>query len=798
MRYDPEIQKINISVGELATLARRGISPTSPFDEDIPVTGGVSKVLITSLGLKDEAALSLEFESGGYAFLLTGKAYLTDEAEITFPKVISSPSGRISPEDIKEARAEAFILGKMLAELLNVDTVTLKVVYLNQSTGERIERIEKVGLKGLNAFFDKCRIAVAIWGKPEVERVTKRLPTQRNVKFPYERVRDGQSELVRSVYRAIARGTSLLACAPTGTGKTVSVIYPALRALGEGKCEKVFYLTPKTTTAEAAVDCLDLLADEGAIIRAIRLASKDKCCIGGHRCRDDRRLCENSSCKDIAAATLELYNKEKTVIGLAEVRDCARKHSVCPHELELTYAELCDVVIGDINYLFDPGAHIRRFFDQGGEYAFLIDEAHNLADRAREMYSAEFSDRDLVELALDERLGALSALRQAAKETATKFRHAIHPYLKDEIRRDKDGCEIGAVHLSGVPNDLYSIFSQLEGVADEELRSAVMAKDEQRSIRINVIRDFLIKIRQVGLALSLFDTGYKLFLFLEGGVYRMKLFCLDTGRVIRSATNKGRSAVFFSATLSPLDYYREVLGADRTSELLEVRSPFDPDQLSVSIMDKISTRYSERDRTLGAVCRVIAATLSSKRGHYMVFSPSFEYSEALANAFMAKYPKIKVLSQKKDMTAEERSEFLRHFDDTAPGYLVGFCVMGGIYSEGVDLAGDSLIGAIVVSIGMPSLSYEREALTEYYEERFEMGKQYAYIFPGMNRVLQAAGRVIRREDDRGVIVLVDDRFDDPIYKKSIPDLWRGMKYVPDAEGLKARLDKFWAQGKDKA
>ena len=795
MRYDAESGKINITVGEFATVARRRICATSPYGENEPAFGGVSLAMLRSLGLGKETPLAFEFLAGGYSYLLTGGAIITEDGGIAIPYAVNTPLSKIPKEDRRLARGEAFILGKMLKESAGRDSVTLKVIYVSESSGEWREECETVSGESLDLFFDRCAMAISVYGRPEAERVTKRLPSMRASRFPYERVRDGQSELVRSVYRAIARGTSLFACAPTGTGKTVSALYPAVRALGEGKCEKVFYLTPKTTTAEAAVDCLSLLAEEGAVIRGVRLAAKERCCIGGGRCKEDRRLCENSPCKKLPEAVMDLYDREKTVIGHIDIIECAKKHSVCPHELELTYAELCDVVIGDINYLFDPGAHIRRFFDEGGEYAFLIDEAHNLSDRAREMYSAALTDADLVELAADERLGALSALRQTAKDAALKMRSIILPYLKDEMRRDRDGGEVGAVHLSDVPSPLYSLFSQLETVADEELRTNLMAKDEERSIRINVINDFLIKIRQVNLALSLFDSGYKLFLFLEGGVYRMKLFCLDTGRVIRSATGKGRSAVFFSATLSPLDYYREVLGGDGSSELLEVRSPFDPDQLSVSIMDKISTRYSERDRTLGAVCRVIAATLSARRGHYMVFSPSFEYSEALARAFSAKYPKISVLSQKKDMTQGEKAEFLRRFNDTAPGYLVGFCVMGGIYSEGVDLAGDSLIGAVVVSIGMPSLSYEREALTEYYEERFEMGKQYAYIYPGMNRVLQAAGRVIRREDDRGVIVLVDDRFDDPIYKKSIPDLWRGMKYVPDAESLKSRLDRFWDDDK---
>jgi Rad3-related DNA helicase len=247
----------------------------------------------------------------------------------------------------------------------------------------------------------------------------------------------------------------------------------------------------------------------------------------------------------------------------------------------------------------------------------------------------------------------------------------------------------------------------------------------------------------------------------------------------------------FSATLSPLDYYRSILGGERHDDTLEVNSPFDPSQLSVCIMDRISTRYSERVDTLPAVVQAVAATVSAKRGNYMIFSPSFAYSDALAKAFSAKYPKIRVISQRPDMTAREKAEFLDEFKKDDRNYLIAFCVMGGIYSEGIDLAGDSLIGAVIVGIGMPALSYEREAMAEYYQEKYEEGKQFAYIYPGMNRVFQAAGRVIRREDDRGVIVLIDDRFDDPLYKKSLPKLWEGVRFIGSARDLKAELEEFW-------
>jgi Rad3-related DNA helicase len=315
--------------------------------------------------------------------------------------------------------------------------------------------------------------------------------------------------------------------------------------------------------------------------------------------------------------------------------------------------------------------------------------------------------------------------------------------------------------------------------------------DEESSARISILHDYYYRLKGFAEILSRFDDSYEAFIFYEEGSLRIKLFCLDTGNIIRERLSKGHSALLFSATLTPLDYYRATLGGERSDAVLELPSPFDPSQLSVNIMDKISTRFSERESTLAAVMRVIIATISAKRGNYIVFCPSFAYSDALCRLFKAKYPKMRVISQKRNMSVKEKEAFLEEFRKEDKSYLVAFAVMGGIYSEGIDLAGDSLIGAIIVGIGMPAISYEREAMAAYYDEKFEEGKQYAYIYPGMNRVFQAAGRVIRSEEDKGVIVLIDDRFTDPIYKKSLPDLWEGLKFIDDAKILKEELDIFW-------
>ncbi|MBO5907179.1 MAG: ATP-dependent DNA helicase [Clostridia bacterium] len=797
MRYDSDTGKIKITLKEFVTIARRALSPTLPCDENEPtLLDAPRRILKVALGEINPETLTLGFDTAGHSFELIAPADDISENTVTVAREISSSPKKPRREEAAEARGEAFVLAYALAILRGYEKIKIRLLYVNLVSGESELLEETAELKKLSSFFSKCLATVSKYAHPEIERVTKRLPTLKAMKFPYDNIRKGQSELVRAGYRTLSRGGVLYASAPTGTGKTVSALYPALRTLGDGRCDKVFYLTPKSTTAEALSDCINLMVSRGAVIRAIILTAKDKACLNRRACSKSKAGCKLAKCNSLPDATLELYGMQKAVVTLNDARDVSQKYEVCPYELMLAYAELCDVVCTDFNHLFDPHAYIRRFFSEGGKYALLIDEAHNLPERAREIYSDEISVEYLNEAAENSLFGEHSPLPLSLKEAARVFYDVIFEYLRAELRENHDGKMLGAVNLSTVPDRLYTLFDELSLMLEGELFRAFSARDDEAELRLSAIKAVYYKIKRFCDTLARFDECYKLFAFYENGAIRVKLYCLDPSSEIRQRINKCHGAMMFSATLSPIDYYRSVLGGERSDDMLEVPSPFDTSQLSVIIADKVSTRFSERDDTLSAVCRVIAATVSSKRGHYMIFSPSFKYSEALARTFAAKYPKIKCISQTPDMSRVEKEEFLQHFKGEAGSYLVAFCVMGGIYSEGIDLAGDSLIGAVIVGVGIPALSYEREALAEYYDEKYEMGKQYSYIYPGMNRVFQAAGRVIRREDDRGVIVLIDDRFDDPIYKKSLPALWRGVKFVGDAKRIRELLDEFWQGPRD--
>ena len=793
MRYDAENNKITVDFREFISIARRCISTAMPYDEGEPnMHEGSHSALKKIIPNPSPCKFIYTYTDENRDFDIISRAESAVGDEIWIAREIESNPGRVRKEEAAQARGEAYIAALSYLASRKYTALKINIVYINPKTNESKIKTESVKLSRLEEFFFKCLDSLKKYALPEIERVTVRLPSMRTLKFPHKSVREGQSEFVRQAYKTIARGGTLFATAPTGTGKTVSALYPAIRALGDARRDKIFYLTPKETTAEAAADCLTSMAEAGAIVRSVILTAKEKCCDVGAVCRLGHNLCKRAVFNGLPDAALELYREGLTVVDKDKIREIAARHNVCPYELSLTYAELCDVVICDLNYVFDPSVYIRRFFTNGGNYVLLVDEAHNLPDRAREMYSAEISLSEILAMKDSPLIGEHSAVKKCAEDTAAELYELFYPLVKEDIYTSEKGSRVGSAHTKELPYAAYEIVCDFINTLENEILRTYSAKDVERDARLNLLTGARYTMRKLYRAMEAFDSAYEVFVFYADGDIRVKLFCIDPSREIAKRTSLCSGTVFFSATLTPAYYYKSVLGADGTADLLSVDSPFAPEQLEVAIVDSISTRYSERDKTLPAVCRAIAATVSAKRGNYIIFSPSFEYSDALASAFMRKYPKIKVLSQRKNMTSKEKSDFLLEFKKESESYLIGFCVMGGIYAEGIDLAGDSLIGAIVVGIGMPGLSYEREAISAYYDDKYEEGKQFAYIYPGMNRVLQAAGRVIRREDDRGGIVLIDDRFDDPISKKIIPTLWRGMKFYKDVAKLRERLDKFWA------
>ena len=778
MRFDKESGEIVLQAAELVRLARIR-RRTRPLPDETPEGGP---------GRAGEPVVD-RYEHGVRRYRVTGELVFDGEDLVLFARVPGNPA-RPDPELVRQTRGEGFCLLAMANRAGQARSGSFKVVYLSPS-GETFEVRETPKGEDLDRFYARLFESVEQDAAHEIERVEKRLPSMAKAVFPYPNVREGQRELISSAYKAIRGGYSLYACAPTGIGKTASVLFPAVRAMGEGFCDKIFYLTPKNTAALAAVDAAERLAKAGADLRVLLLSAKERICpndqicreIGGERCP----LSRSAPAREDEAA-LELLDAGKTTVDLALLRKTGEKYKVCPYELALRYAEYADIVICDYNYLFHPRVALRRFFSERGEWCFLCDEAHNLIDRARELYS------------LDLPLAFFDAFRPAAEQnprlkatldgTVSALRAILSPLVADSVETDGEGIKRGFYRRRDIPEGLPDALADLSDVC--------LAVLEERKLPPDILaglRDATYDLAEAVAKLGRYSSRFVSFITLHGDALTYRALCLDPSEAIASRLALGRSAVFFSATMTPTAYYRNVLGGRSTDDELDLPSPFDPSQFCVSVLDRIGTRYSEREDTLKAVARAVLTTVKAKPGNYLVFCPSFAYLDRLAEEVGRLAPGLETVKQGRRMDRRERQAFLDRFAEDNRRALLGFTVVGGIYGEGVDLVGRRLIGAIVVGVGLPQPTPENEAIREYYDDVLEAGREYAYVYPGMNRVLQAAGRVIRREDDRGVAVLIDDRFAEPLYRRLMPNHWRGLKYVGDLKSLSHLLGRFWG-GRD--
>lgn len=777
MRYDKEKRAIVIAVPELVRLARVR-RRTRPLSDDAP-TDGVEK--------RGAETISDLYERGGRRYLVTGDVSF-DGDEIVLVVPFPGDAGGPDPDLVRQTRGEGFCLLAMLRRA-GRSCGAFRAVYLSPS-GETLEKRETPTQGDLDRFYDRLFEAVERDAAAEIERVERRLPSMAKAIFPYPAVREGQGELISSAYRAIRGGYTLYACAPTGIGKTASVLFPAVRAMGEGHCDKIFYLTPKNTAALAARDAAERLAEHGADLKCLLLSAKERICPKGLICREvgaERCPLSRSAPTREDDAARELLSSGKTVVDLPLLRETGEKYRVCPYELALRYAEFADLVICDYNYLFHPRVALRRFFSEKGRWCFLCDEAHNLVDRARELYSC-----DLPLTFFDAFASAAEknpALKSALTHTLATLRRVLSALVAENVETDGEGIKRGFYRQNALPEGI------LEGSAELlDAALSVIAENKLPPDLLSGLRDATYDLAEIVDKLSRYSSRFVSFITLRGDALAYRALCLDPSGIVSSRLALGSSAVLFSATMTPTAYYRAVLGGKPTDDELDLPSPFDPSQLAVAVLDRIGTRYAEREETLRAVARAVLTTVKAKPGNYLVFCPSFAYLDRLAEEVCKLAPGLQIAKQGRHMDRKERQAFLDRFSEDNRRALLGFTVMGGIYAEGIDLTGRRLIGAVVIGVGLPQPTPENEAIREYYDDALEAGREYAYVYPGMNRVLQAAGRVIRRETDRGVVVLIDDRFSEPLYRRLMPNHWRGLKYVGDLPSLSHLLSRFWDAG----
>lgn len=679
-----------------------------------------------------------------------------------------------------QAKCYAFIYGKEHG----LERVGIQMTYCQMET-EEIKRFRYIyTMEELEAFMDGLLGAYERWARFQIEWRKVRDASIGPVEFPFE-YRKGQKELVTSVYRTILRKKKLFIQAPTGVGKTIAAIFPAVKAVGEGLADKVFYLTAKTITRTAAEQAFGQLKEEGLQWKTITLTAKEKICfLDEADCNPELCPYAKGHFDRVNDAVYDLLISKSEFTRNA-IEEYAQKHQVCPFEMGLDLATWVDGIICDYNYAFDPNAYLRRFFGEGRqeEYLFLVDEAHNLVERGREMYSAILVKEDFLKLKrrakyydkkLEKRLEACNRVLLEFKKECSRYQ-----LLK----------EIGnlAVKLMNLDSEMERV---LEICDDNDFRNEVLEL-------FFVVRRFLSTYDGV-------DENYRIYTeFREDGSFMLKLFCVNPAVNLERFLECGRSAIFFSATFLPIRYYKKLLSTAQDDYAIYVESPFDPANRKLLIGRDVSSRYTMRGSDMyRRYAEYIRATAAVKKGNYMVFFPSYQFMQNVYEAWQSitdisnRGPEngtavdIDILMQSQYMKEQEREGFLAEFERDRANSLIGFCVMGGIFSEGIDLTEDRLIGAVIVGTGLPQVCVEREILQNYFDEKGENGFDYAYLYPGANKVLQAAGRVIRTENDRGVVLLLDDRFLTRKYRGIFPREWEGFDIVrlPDAAG---RLEKFW-------
>ena len=593
------------------------------------------------------------------------------------------------------------------------------------------------------------------------------------LQFPYNNYRKGQRELSIAVYRTLSQEKCLFMEAPTGTGKTLSTLFPALKAMGEYNQGRIFYLTAKTITRQVALDTMKLFEEQQSEIKTIEISAKEK-------------ICFMNECKcnpDYCPFAKNYYQKQKLAIwdllnnghfySREQISEVAKKYECCPFELSLDLSLYSDVIVCDYNYLFDPQVYLKRFFElEETDSYFLVDEGHNLISRAREMYSKALS----LQLIKD------------FKKLLPKHHRKHHKILQQFIEYCEESRKLLKDQDYLFQKELPDKLIDLGYRWSEYFRDFLLElKDEIPTWLQNLYFDLMsfLKISEY------YDDHFTFLVELVNHELQFKIFCLDPAHFIKQKLDFGKGSVLFSATLSPVQYYQNLLVGHTDDLTFRQSSPFNQNQFQVLVADYLPMTYKYRSQVVDSLCELIKKATDIKAGNYFCFFPSFSYMEEVYQRYIQLYPEAEVLIQSRELKDVEKEAFLANFQAQNEQVVLGFCVLGGVFSEGIDLKKNRLIGSIIVSVGLPQISKEQEELKRYFDEKNQQGFYYIYQLPGFNKMMQAAGRVIRTEEDRGVILLIDQRFSRKDHMQLYPSHWSKGVVVHDLSSMLNQLKQFW-------
>lgn len=633
----------------------------------------------------------------------------------------------------------------------NLKTIYVKLSYFNVETEEVKSFDRKFSFEDLETYVNYIIDEYKKFINLSLDIKQERNESIRNLKFPFKCYRKGQRELAVAAFNTIKEGEVLFSQAPTGIGKTISTLFPAIKSLEQGKGSRIVYLTAKTVTRKVAEDTIDILKNNELKCKSITLTSKEKVCFK-EKVKCNPEYCEFAKdyyekINDVIYKTL----KENSTFTRERIEELSREYTVCPFEFSLDISNFCDVIICDYNYAFDPRARLKRFFEEAvDENIILVDEAHNLVDRARNMFSAEINKKSYLE-----------ASRLVKKEDKDLYKSLkdINDYCLEIKNRLKE-LEVKSEYKKEEDKGLYKVLNRFLKECDRYLVKNF------KSEAFETLKELYYSTRNFIAIRELYDENYVTLVEEYSNSINIKLYCINPSRNLKSIINESYASILFSATLSPINYYIDLLGGDiEKSYRLRLPSPFPKENLEV-YKNNLNMRYGKREENIEGLCEIINRFINEKSGNYIAFLPSYNYLNKVYEKYVEIYSDDNTVMQGNELTEVERREFLDNFEEGRN--VLAFCVIGGMFSEGIDLPGEKLIGAIIVGMGFPKVSNEVNIIKDYYEE---MGFDYAYVYPGINKIMQAAGRVIRREEDKGRVLLVDDRYYNKKYINLLPLEW---------------------------
>lgn len=705
-----------------------------------------------------EVYLERKIEVDGNLFQLEGRCdgLLSKEDQLIIDEIKSTSR---SLQDIDEPSpvhlAQAAVYAWIVCETKGLERIDIQMTYVQTITKEERRFIQVCTAESLRRQIEDMIRLYAPFAMLMKNLLAKRNESIQSLTFPHAEFRQGQRKFAGAVYQTINEKGKLFAQAPTGIGKTISALFPSVKSLGEEKANHLIYSTAKTITRTAAEEAFSRMADHGLQMSSVTLTAKDKICF------QEKTICQKEYCEfadghydRINAAIMDILENEQQMTRPV-IEQYARKHRVCPFEYSMDLSYLTDAMIGDYNYVFDPRVARKRLAgEQKRSTVLLVDEAHNLVDRAREMYSATIQKAPFLALSKSD---ADPLLKKAAKK------------VNRACLDIKKSCgENPYVMLEEIPPEWKDSLLPFYEQAEEQVKNG--AADE-------TIIDLYFAAQRMLHVIESMDERFYVLVEKRSSDVIVKVICMDPSLFIKETTKSYRASVFFSATLAPVQYVRKMLGGESTDYGVAIPSPFNKEQIDVRVYP-ISTKYRDREYTIKEIVHAIKQGIEDAQGNFIVFFPSYRYMQSAVEEFQLQVEpgRYELLIQSINMSEEEREAFLQSFKKEKRN-IVAFAVMGGVFSEGVDLPGNQLSGVAVIGVGLPQLNPERDQMKKYFQRQGQNGYHYAYVYPGINKVLQAGGRLIRTETDHGILLLIDDRFQTSLYQQLLPEEWRGNKSI---------------------